>query len=797
MQRIRKALNTPERFMLALLLVVLLPSLVLAWAIRPKDLATSGGDSLTEGEYLKVGTGGRTFSSAALAGGGDMAKADYDVDANTKIDANKIDDLSATYQAADATLTDIADGTINEDLVNTAHPWSVNEGGTGAATLTDGGILLGSGTGAITALGVASNGQIPIGDGTTDPVLANITETGDALVVTNGAGTITLSVHANLEALADAGSVSFASGSTEFLSGATPTYVNTITSDAQAQLDARCLESVFGTAIGTGLLLDGTTLKVSAILQEYHGANPTDPALAFLSGTTPEYVNTLTSDAQAQITAKATKGTFTNGKWCSSDGTVVNCTEDAPAGSGDVTGVGDCADGACLDGSSDGGTYIRLYDGNSHYTQIGVGDSIANLSFKFPTAQASGDTEVVLMNAAGQMWTTSELGGISITGGTANNWAFWDSDGKLNDGGSITSGASEFLASGVTPTYVNTLTSDAQAQITARQAADADLTTWAGITPNASAQLYIASGTTSPRLNGAPDFQSGTSGHALVSQGAGVVPIWAAIAGTGDMTKAVYDVDSDNKVDVLKLDLEAATISGVTLDWTSGVTLPRLVTATSDIQAQINGKQATVTEGSLTDSVIVSADIKDGEITGSDLSSAIAITSTGAQDFGGAAGFEIPNGADPTVNATGEIAIDTTSTQLVAYNGSAVVVLSGVTKELEFIISGVTNTDDYFKKVVDGGWTLKRVDAIIDGVDESGATVTLQWQECSSAGASCVGSHAGLDVQAAGENIIGTAYTTTFTDATIDNMDYLKLELSSGVTPANLTVTLQYWINRE
>jgi|GEM_PF-7060956 len=46
------------------------------------------------------------------------------------------------------------------------------------------------------------------------------------------------------------------------------------TSSGQTQLDARCLESVFGTAIGTGLLLDSTDLKVSAILQEYNAVDP-------------------------------------------------------------------------------------------------------------------------------------------------------------------------------------------------------------------------------------------------------------------------------------------------------------------------------------------------------------------------------------------------------------------------------------------------------------------------------------------------------------------------------------------
>ncbi len=44
-------------------------------------------------------------------------------------------------------------------------------------------------------------------------------------------------------------------------------------------------------------------------------------------------------------------------------------------GSGTVTKVGDgtCSDGYCLDGSADGGTYIRLYDGTSAYISITAG----------------------------------------------------------------------------------------------------------------------------------------------------------------------------------------------------------------------------------------------------------------------------------------------------------------------------------------------------------------------------------------------------------------------------------------
>ena len=67
----------------------------------------------------------------------------------------------------------------------------VANGGTGATSLTDGGVLLGSGTGAITATGVLANGQLLIGDGTSDPTVATLTE-GSNITITEGAGSITI-----------------------------------------------------------------------------------------------------------------------------------------------------------------------------------------------------------------------------------------------------------------------------------------------------------------------------------------------------------------------------------------------------------------------------------------------------------------------------------------------------------------------------------------------------------------------------------------------------------------------------
>ena len=62
---------------------------------------------------------------------------------------------------------------------------AVADGGTGASTLTDGGVLLGSGTGAITAMSVLTDGQMIVGDGSTDPVA----ESGATLRTSIGVGT--------------------------------------------------------------------------------------------------------------------------------------------------------------------------------------------------------------------------------------------------------------------------------------------------------------------------------------------------------------------------------------------------------------------------------------------------------------------------------------------------------------------------------------------------------------------------------------------------------------------------------
>lgn len=142
----------------------------------------------TSGQVIQTnGSGVLSFASAA---GGNSFET-IAVPAGTNPVADSSTDTLTITETSPLVIT----GTAGTDTIDiTWTTLTVAEGGTGATSLTDGGILLGSGTGAITPLGVAANGEIPIGDGTTDPVLGTIGGTTNEIEVTNGAGTITVGI---------------------------------------------------------------------------------------------------------------------------------------------------------------------------------------------------------------------------------------------------------------------------------------------------------------------------------------------------------------------------------------------------------------------------------------------------------------------------------------------------------------------------------------------------------------------------------------------------------------------------
>jgi Repeat of unknown function (DUF5907) len=69
--------------------------------------------------------------------------------------------------------------------------------GTGISGATNHGLMVATGGTTASSLGVAANGQLPIGSSAADPVLGTLTGTANQIAVTNGPGTITLSIPTN------------------------------------------------------------------------------------------------------------------------------------------------------------------------------------------------------------------------------------------------------------------------------------------------------------------------------------------------------------------------------------------------------------------------------------------------------------------------------------------------------------------------------------------------------------------------------------------------------------------------
>ena len=109
---------------------------------------------------------------------------------------------TAPDDADDFMINDTSDTTDDADGTNKRVPWTKIQ--PRDSDLTAIAALSTTAYGrALLELAQAANGEILIGNGTDTPEMALMTETGDALIISVGAGTINFIPHANLEALAD------------------------------------------------------------------------------------------------------------------------------------------------------------------------------------------------------------------------------------------------------------------------------------------------------------------------------------------------------------------------------------------------------------------------------------------------------------------------------------------------------------------------------------------------------------------------------------------------------------------
>jgi len=255
----------------------------------------------------------------------------------------------------------------------------VGNGGTGATTLTDGGVLLGSGASAVTATAVLTNGQLLIGDGTGDPTVGTLTGT-SPIGITNGAGSITIA--ASDASTSAKGVASFSSDNFSVSSGAVTIKTGGVDNDELAGSIANA--KLANSTVSYG----GISLAL--------GASDSTPAFDLADAT-----NYPTSSLSGTITNAQLAGSIANAKLSNSSITV--------------------SDGSSSTATSLGGTIT--FSGTSN--EVDVGESSGTITVGLPstitvnvTGNVSGSSGSTTGNAATAtaLATARNIGGVSFDG---------------------------------------------------------------------------------------------------------------------------------------------------------------------------------------------------------------------------------------------------------------------------------------------------------------------------------------------------------------------------------------------
>jgi hypothetical protein len=169
---------------------------------------------------------------------------------------------------------------------------------------------------ALTALGVASNGQLPIGSVGADPVLANITSSGGTVSITNGAGSISLDVNGSLvgETITGntGGALSPTAGNWNILGNGSTTAVGS-GSTLTVELTGLTTHAVLVGAGTTTITKVGPSASTGQVLQNNSGADPTYSTATYPSTTTVSQILYSSSSNIVAGLATANQGVLTTG----------------------------------------------------------------------------------------------------------------------------------------------------------------------------------------------------------------------------------------------------------------------------------------------------------------------------------------------------------------------------------------------------------------------------------------------------------------------------------------------------
>lgn len=193
--------------------------------------------------------------------------------------------------------------------------------------------------------------------------------------------------------------------------------------------------------------------------------------------------------------------------------------------------------------------------------------------------------------------------------------------------------------------------------------------------------------------------------------------IQAIIQGHSTQTSDIFVVEKSDGTDLLRVTNAAGVIisSG---SGTQDLKIGDASTATATITSNLSG----ATDPTITIDNALHTFSHGVTVSGTTTLGTVA----GAVDAGGATSVEIPNGTAPTVDAAGEVAVDTTDGQLVWYDGTAKRVASktyGVSATIESITAA---DDNYAFWMAPQAVTITGVAANCRGTCTTTATFTLE-----------------------------------------------------------------------
>ena len=214
--------------------------------------------------------------------------------------AQRLDYIEGLKPDLDDGIYELEDGKI---ITTTEVALTVEKGGTGLDEITDHSLIVGSGTDPVTELGVATNGQIPIGSSGKDPVLAVITGTANEINITNGAGTITIGIVDPL--IVSKGGTGLATLTNHGIllgSGTDPVTPLAAASNGQLPIGSTGADPVLATLTeGNGIGITNSAGGIEVAVNSYLGQATALKELTFSNDTGTLTLFTVTGDVIVQI----------------------------------------------------------------------------------------------------------------------------------------------------------------------------------------------------------------------------------------------------------------------------------------------------------------------------------------------------------------------------------------------------------------------------------------------------------------------------------------------------------------